>query len=117
RNTGEKEVEIWVGGDFGALILTLHGPGALNLDVGTDGPTPPPLPKNPSRSVKLGPGESHAERMTRLGTSNETFRRRSYWTEPGEYTLTATYQLAAGKEKPNGVKLTSAPIKLKIEAK
>jgi hypothetical protein len=111
RNTSDHEVEIWLGGDDTALTLELKGPGAASTSyvvyVTAD--------LRGSRPFKLPPG-GHISRLVR--TLEDGFRgvgRRWYWTEAGDYTLTATYELGSPSlKKGAGPVLTSAPLPLKV---
>jgi hypothetical protein len=82
------------------------------------------LRSEPPTRITLAPGKTHAlpikglmtNRLNRDGTA-------SYWTEPGDYTLIATYKTAVSPvpegAKDNGtgfgaVTVISAPVKLKV---
>jgi hypothetical protein len=69
-----------------------------------------------SQEVTLGPGKSYDIPLTHLRDGHRGVSRNLYWTEPGEYTLTATYQLA-DKEGNKGPLLKSKPVKVKVEEK
>jgi hypothetical protein len=110
HNTSDREVEIWLGGDDTALTLDLKGQGAASTNylvyVTAD--------LRGSRPYRLPPG-GHIDRPIR--TLEDGFRgvgHRLYWTEPGDYTLTATYELGSPSlKKGAGPVLTSAPLHLK----
>jgi RNA polymerase sigma factor (sigma-70 family) len=125
RNTGDKAITFLVGG-FNPdvpLLLKLDGPGAVNKTLRA---LPNLKPSVSPEQVTLAPGKTHTlpikslmtERLNREGTA-------SYWTEPGEYTLTATYKTAvspvpAGVKVSGGfgpVEVVSAPVKLKVGAR
>jgi hypothetical protein len=113
RNTSDHEVEIWLGGDDTSLTLELKGSGAASTSyvvyVTAD--------LRGSRPFKLPPG-GHISRLVR--TLEDGFRgvgHRWYWTEPGDYTLTATCELGSPSLKKGvGPVLTSAPLPLKVTA-
>jgi hypothetical protein len=78
------------------------------------------------KSTTLAPGKSVEIPIKTLSYGMRGASHRSYWIEPGEYTLTATYQTAVSPapkgsaDAENGfgkVALTTAPIKLKVEGK
>ena len=126
RNSGDKDLTFLVGGTAPdvPLLLKLDGPGAVNIPlqallVG--------IPSTPPEKVTLPPGKTHTlpikglmtNRLNRDGTA-------SYWTEPGDYTLVATYKTAVSpvpkgaKDDGNGfgpVTVISAPVKLKVVQK
>jgi hypothetical protein len=107
-------------------VLELKGPGAVNLayqhlvrrrDI-------------PPEVVTLAAGKSHQVPVKRLASvglySGSNRHRLAYWTQAGEYTLTASYHTAvspAPKEATaagNGsgyVTVTGAPIKFKVVEK
>jgi hypothetical protein len=123
RNAGARELKVWVGGGSNMPVLELKGPGAVGLayqhfvrrrDI-------------PPEVVTLAPGKSRQVPVRRLSSvglySGSNRHRLAYWTEPGEYTLTASYHTAVSpapqgaKAAGNGfgyVTVTGAPIKLKV---
>jgi hypothetical protein len=120
RNTGDKEIRIWVGN----LELELKGPGAVTvIPQAIAKPSDQGFPPKP-QEVKLEPGKSHTIPITSLDNGNVYKPQRAYWTEPGEYTLTVRYQTAASpapkgakeiRDGFGGVVLISAPVKLKVD--
>jgi hypothetical protein len=123
RNTGDKEVQIWTSGDPVRLMLNLQGKGALNEALkGIAFTTIFIMPK----AATIAPGKSIAIPIKSLQYGMRGAANRSYWLEPGEYTLTATFFTAVSPapkgsaQATNGfgqVALTTAPLKLKVEAK
>jgi hypothetical protein len=125
RNTGGKEIKFLVGGtnpDI-PLLLELRGAGAVNVTLPAVGKA---MASRPPEQVALGPGKSYTvvvqSLMTKcVGREGSA----SYWTGPGEYELTATYQTAVSPV-PKGAKesrwsrgfgmvtVTSSPVKLKV---
>jgi hypothetical protein len=80
RNTTHRPMRVWVAGPQTELRLDLRGPGAVSVPVqGSAGQEP--------RAVTLRPGEEYAIPITSLRDG----RRAWYWTEPGDYTLTAQF--------------------------
>jgi hypothetical protein len=136
RNTGTKELKIWMtgafkdekpraGGDYLQLVLDLQGPGATKVLV-TDVVKTPATP-GPS-VVTLAPGQVASLPITSLSFGQlgvAAYRlERAYWTRPGEYTLAATVKTAVAPA-PEGAKgtsvdgfgtvsITSAPVRLKV---
>jgi hypothetical protein len=140
RNTGDKNITIWIaddyrkeesqpGGDYVTLDLDLKGPGAVGALVRqrfTKPMTPPP------RTLALAPGQSYTLPITTLNYGTHgvaTFQAyRCCWTQPGQYTLTATFKTAvapaprgsketrpwAGFKGGGFVTVTSAPVKLTV---
>lgn len=108
-NTGKEDVTVFVGGDPNVFTWTLKGPGVVALNSGGAFTTDFRL----GRGVKLEPGKSHDIPIKMLMDGFRAASRSVYWTEPGEYTLSATYQLS-GDDGAKGPLLTSKPIKLKV---
>jgi hypothetical protein len=120
-NTSDKEVKVWIGGDGAALRLELKGPGAISAAYLGPVDTGFRLPA----TVTLAPGKTQTIPIASLSFGHRDSSR-AYWTEVGEYTLTASYGTAINPAPPGGkdagqgfgrVALTAAPIKLKVEAK
>jgi hypothetical protein len=141
RNTGDRPITIWVtgdyrhekpqaGGDYVTLTLDLKGPGAASATVrqrDTAPATPPPA------LGKIEPGKTWSLPITSLAFGTHgvaTFvAQRACWTEPGEYTLTATYKTAVSPAPPGSKEtkwahfeggfatVTSPPVKLKVVEK
>ena len=125
HNTGDQEIKFLVGGHNPDIPvqLRLDGPGAMNVTL----PAGPgsKSQSRPPEQVSLAPGKSHALPFGRLWTSNAGHEGCAcYWTQPGEFTLVATYQTGVfpppKDAKPwnkefGTVTLTSSPVKLKVE--
>jgi hypothetical protein len=122
RNTGDKELQVKMFGTQNAVRLDLQGTGAVSVKLKRQ-ITPKFIIA--SKTITLAPGKSESVRIMSLsygvkGSDN------AYWTEAGDYTLAASYPTAVSpapkdaKAGPDGfapVTVTSAPIKIKVEAK
>jgi hypothetical protein len=84
RNTTGQPLRVWVAGPQTELRLDLRGPGAVSL------PARGSVEQAP-QAVTLRPGEEYAIPITSLRDG----RRWWYWTEPGDYTLTAQFTTRA----------------------
>jgi RNA polymerase sigma factor (sigma-70 family) len=127
RNSGDKEFTFLVGGSYPdiPLLLKLEGPGAVNVTMAG---LSAPIARGMFTQVKLAPGKTYTlpikslmtNRLGRDGTA-------SYWLEPGDYTLTATYQTGVSPAPPGSkdggnflglgfgyVTVTTAPVKLRV---
>ncbi len=119
-NTSDQDVKIWSGGDPVMLSLALAGPSAINakplLAFTTDfrGPT----------ATTLAPGKSLSIPITKLAYGFRGAAAMSFWTEPGEYKLTATYTTGI-QPPPKGTAvsdgfglatLRAEPVVIKVEA-
>jgi hypothetical protein len=121
-NVSGHEVQVWISGTPVQVQLDLKGPGALNLKPRIAFPRIFILPK----PVTLKPGEKHVLPLPSLAHGFRGQAERAFWTEPGEYSLGATFQTAinpAPKDVPpdpqgfGRVSLVAEPIKLKVEGK
>jgi hypothetical protein len=124
KNTGDKEVQVWIGGDATRLMLELKGQGAVNTEIKGLALT---RAFRVPQALTLAPGKSHRIEIKKLEYGMRGLSHRSYWLEPGEYELTASYETAvppaprgaadAGEKGFGRVRVTSAPIQLKVEGK
>ena len=111
-NTSKKEVTMQVEGDANKLTLDLKGPGVIALS---------PLRAftanfNLGRAVTLKSGEKFEIPIQKLGDGFRRASRDIYWTDLGEYTLTASYIIGGGDGEKESV-LTSEPVKFKVSDK
>jgi hypothetical protein len=123
KNTSEKKIQVWVGGDATQLGLQLKGKEAVNTEIKGLAST---LEFRAPQAVTLAPGQSHKIEIKKLSYGHRGLSHRSFWLEPGDYTLTATYRTGVSPA-PKGaedagegfgrVTVTSAAVKLKVESK
>jgi hypothetical protein len=124
RNTGKDEITSWTTGDPLKIMLELKGPSAYNtrLPVAFDAVLYLPT------GAAFGPGKSHTFKLSALRFGFRGDSHAAYWTEEGEYTLSATLETGVSpipkdakeyaEDKTYGlVTLISAPIKLKVVLK
>jgi hypothetical protein len=122
RNTGKSDLPVKVGGDLNVLTLTLTGKGAVNMPLRVPLTT---IYYGP-RTLTLAPGKSFSLPVKTLSSGLRGVTRRSWWTEPGDYQLVASYRTAVSPQ-PEGsrkeadgwgiVTVTSAPLALRVTAK
>jgi hypothetical protein len=120
-NTSTADVKLWTGGDPVQLNLALTGPGAETiaplLAFTTDfrGPT----------ATTLAPGKSVTIPIKSLKHGFRGGSQMSYWSEPGEYKVTATFKSGISPA-PKGTKvndgfglveIVSQTLTLTVEAK
>jgi hypothetical protein len=127
-NRSERAIRVWTGGDRTLLRLDLRGPGVVVVPVSN----PIPQPFLERDAVTLQPGESFLLPIKQMvyGTLGDTYY--AYWTEPGDYVLTAQYRTAMesapfrggkieseenARKRFNYMTVTSPPIKVHVEAK
>jgi hypothetical protein len=123
RNTGKKDLVIHVEGDANTVTLHLKGPGAVSAEPLLAFTADFRVPK----TITLPAGKRFA--FPAIKSLSHGFRGqslKSYWTEAGDYTLSASYTTAVSPA-PKGAKkaeegfgqvtVTSAPVKIKVVAK
>jgi hypothetical protein len=121
KNTGKEEIKYRIGPDGAEPMLELKGEGAATVDLG------PNLSGRRSiepKVITLAPGKTYEWPIQNLKSlSSSRPQHQSYWTEPGEYTLTADVQTQVSpvpkgsKDKGDGfgdVKITSAAVTVKV---
>lgn len=109
-NTGKEKTTIHVGGDVNVATLTLKGPGV----VATPSNRAFTREFRGSKAVELEPGKSYEFPFHLLADGMRMMSRYVYPTKPGEYTLSATYQLADAEGRKGPV-LQSKEVKFKVE--
>jgi hypothetical protein len=121
KNTGERPVRLWTKGDPVVLTLELKGEGAVNLEQ----QLPMTLEFRTPEAVVVEPGKTVELPIKSLTSGFRGQTTVSYWTKPGEYELVATLKTGMqpapeGAKDQDGfglVKLTSSPLKVKVEEK
>lgn len=111
-NTTKDDITIYIGGDTnqftfeltgGAGVVAMANPVAFTADF--------KLPK----AVTLAPGKSHEIPVKAFADGMRGFSRLVFWTGPGEYKLTAKYQLAKNQDGEKGDELKSAATTITVE--
>jgi hypothetical protein len=122
KNTSDKPVTVWTSGDPVVLTLMLKGQGAVNVQSGGPMTLEFRLPKG----VEIAPGKTHEVAIKSLVSGMRGVTHYAYWTEPGEYELTATLRTGVNpapkgaKESMDGfgqVTVTSPALKVTVEEK
>jgi hypothetical protein len=122
RNTGDHDLQVKLGGTQNVITLDLEGKGAVSAKLKKQ-ITPKFIVA--SKPLTLAPGKGESVPITSLSYGFKGSDR-AWWTETGEYTLAASYQTEVSpapkdaKPGPEGfapVTVTSAPVKVKVEAK
>jgi hypothetical protein len=88
RNTSARPMRVWVSGPRTELRLDLRGPGAVSAPAKDVAEAEP-------EAVTLRPGGTHVIKIDRLTDGRPGERRSWYWTEPGDYTVTAHFTTTA----------------------
>jgi hypothetical protein len=112
-NTGKDAVGVFLGGDPNVVTLELKGPGVVEVRPLIAMTREFRLPK----LVSIEAGKAYEIPLPKLSDGVRGVSRNVYWTEEGEYTLSATYKLSADNGGEAGPLLRSAPVKIKVELK
>jgi hypothetical protein len=122
RNTGDQDLQVKMGGTQNVIMLDLEGKGAVSAKLQRQ-ITPKFIIA--SKPVTLAPGKGESVPIMSLSYGFKGSDR-AWWTEPGDYTLAASYKTEVSPAPkgatpgPDGfapVTVTSAPINIKVEAK
>jgi hypothetical protein len=121
KNTSDKDVKIWITGDPVMVNLDLAGKGAVSVAGKRAFTTDFRLPM----ATTLAAGKTHEIPITSLSYGFRGMAQQAYWTEPGEYTLTASFQTGISPA-PKGTKdngdgfgictIKSEPVKITVES-
>jgi len=120
-NTGKEDVKFWVEGDANEVQLELKGPNAVSIMPRRAFTADFRMPK----VMTLAPEKTYSIPIKSLQYGFRGVAKSSYWTEPGEYTITASYKTAispapkGSKEAEKGfgnAVINSDPVKVKVEA-
>jgi len=85
-NTTEKDVTILVGGDDSNVSLKVEGPGAISIMPNM----PMTMEFRIGKPVVIPAGKTADIKITSLMNGMRGMTEYNYWTEPGEYKVTAT---------------------------
>ncbi|MBY0459778.1 MAG: hypothetical protein K2V38_20860 [Gemmataceae bacterium] len=110
-NTGKEEVTIHVGGDSNVWTFELTGEAGV---AALPNFAPMTLEFRIPKAVTLAPGKSHEIPVKSLADGTRGVGRFVYWTGPGEYKLSAKYQLS-DKDGGKAAELKSEPVKITVE--
>jgi hypothetical protein len=122
KNTSDKDVDVWISGTPVAIDLELKGPGAVTIKPRL---LRPAIFINP-KPVTIAAGKTYSIPVTSLKSGSHGDTNWAYWTETGDYTLSASFKTAISpapkdvKDVKDGfgvVSITTEPIKIKIESK
>lgn len=112
KNTSKADVALTVEGDSNVVTLDVKGPSVIDIK--------PQLAFTADfrigKTIKLEPGKTYEIPVKALSDGFRGASRWIYWTEPGEYTIGATYQLGTA-DGGKGTLLKAEPIKVKVEEK
>ncbi len=116
KNEGDAPVTIQWGGDVSGYTLSLQGPGA----VCGEWPMMMTMEFRSGRPVTIAPGTTMTVPIKSLFFGPRGLAAAGcWWTEPGDYTLTATVHFGLGGNPMGGgerVSLTTPPLKLTVKA-
>ena len=99
QNNGKEDMQIMIGGDVsGTLRWQLRGPGAVSV---VHHPGTLTTDFKGATAVKIAAGEIHRWVFKDLDCSGPRDRNRVYWTQPGDYLLSAGFTVAV-RPAPRG---------------
>jgi hypothetical protein len=119
KNTGKEKVDFWASGDPVVMELEVKGPGAKTVQA----PLGFTADFRSPNFVSLEPGKSHVFKVSTLRSGFRWASIWHYWTEPGEYTLTARLQTGIRPIPPGvtetfgGARVTLASTPIKVQVK
>lgn len=108
-NNANNPVTITYGGDESQITLNLQGPGAITLDNNVA----MTMEFRMGKAITIAPGKTYDIKISSLAFGSRGISKYAYWTEPGEYSLTATLLYGNGEKQGTVV---SGPAKLKVAA-
>ena len=106
-NTTDKNVTITAGGDDSQMDLKLEGPGAVTADNNVA----MTMEFRIGKPVTIAAGKMADIKISSLAFGIRGISKYAYWTEPGDYTITATLIYSSGEKQG---KVTSGPAKVKV---
>jgi hypothetical protein len=122
KNTSKEDIQVWTGGDPVVIAYTLKGKGAETAKPQLAFTQEFRLPK----AVKVEAGKTVELPIKSLAGGFRSASEFTYWTQPGEYELTATITTGVSP-KPKGaddagdgfgkVSVASKPLKITVEEK
>jgi hypothetical protein len=110
KNPTDQAIVISLGGDESQVTFKLTGEGAVTVanNVAMT------MEFRSGTPTTIGPGKSHTIPLTSLAGGSRGIAQMSYFTEAGEYKLSATLTAACGEKQ---VVVTSEPITIKVVKK
>jgi hypothetical protein len=107
RNATDKPVALEIGGDDSQMDLKLDGPGAVTVDNNIA----VTMEFRMGTPVTIAAGKTYDIKISLLAFGIRGISKYAYWTEPGDYSLTASYTSGTSEKKGT---ITSAPVTIKI---
>jgi hypothetical protein len=112
KNAGTAPVTFAVDSDASYVTLALEGPGAVTADSNIA----MTMEFRLGRPVTLGPGQTHTIPIKSLRFGVRGISKQAYWTEPGEYTLTASYTTHPPEQGDQPTTIKAPAVKLQVKA-
>jgi hypothetical protein len=106
-NTSEKPVTITIGGDESHMNLALAGQGAITVD----NIVPMTMDYRMGNPTTIAPGKTYEMKIASLSFGTRGISKFAYWTEAGDYTITATLTYGLGEKQGT---VTSGAAKVKV---
>jgi hypothetical protein len=112
KNTGAAPVVVTLDADSCRVNLKLEGPGAVNVDANVM----MTMEFRGGRQATIDPGKSLSIPIKSLRHGLRGISKLAYWTEPGEYTLTASYTTHPPDLNDQTSTIEAPPVKIKVAA-
>jgi hypothetical protein len=112
RNTGTAPTTFAVDSDASYVTLVLAGPGAVTADSNMA----MTMEFRMGRPLTLAPGQTHTIPIKSLRFGVRGISKQAYWTEPGEYTLTASYTTHPPNQNDQQTTIAAPAVKVQVRA-
>jgi hypothetical protein len=112
KNSGATPVSFAVDSDASYVTLALEGPGAVTADSNLA----MTMEFRLGRGVTLAPGQTHTIPIKSLRFGVRGISKQAYWTEPGEYTLTASYTTHPPEQNDQQTTIKAPAVKIQVKA-
>jgi hypothetical protein len=110
KNTGTSPVVFAVDSDASSVNLQLAGTGAVTADSNMA----MTMEFRLGRPMSVEPGQTHTIPIKSLRFGVRGISKMAYWTEPGEYTLTASFTTHPPNQSDRQVTFTAPAVKIQV---
>jgi hypothetical protein len=112
KNTGTAPVVFAIDSDASSVGLALAGPGAVTADSNLA----MTMEFRLGRPMSVAPGQTYTIPIKSLRFGVRGISKMAYWTEPGEYTLTASFTTHPPNQSDRPVTITAPAVKIQVNA-
>ncbi|HEX4998214.1 MAG TPA: hypothetical protein VFY29_08315 [Terriglobia bacterium] len=111
KNNGNMPVTFAIDSDASSVNLALEGPGAVTADSNMA----MTMEFRLGRPLTVAPGETYSIPIKSLRFGIRNIGKMAYWTEPGEYTLTASYITHPPNQSDQQTTITAPPVQIQVK--